>query len=158
MSENQKAYLTEEGYESLKRELDELVNVTRVELAQKLKEAVAQGDLKENADYHDAKERQSFIEGRIQELEETLRNAVIIEKSENSDGIVQIGDTVTIRESGTKDDETYMIVGSAEANAAEGKISNQSPIGQALIGKKKGQKIAVETPSGQIEFKIRKVE
>jgi len=157
MSEDQKAYLTEEGHEAIKRELDELVNVTRIELAQKLKEAVAQGDLKENADYHDAKERQGFIEGRIQELEATLRNAVIIEKSEDND-IVQIGHTVTIREVGTKEDETYMIVGSAEANAAEGKISNHSPIGQALLGKKKGQKIVADTPGGKIEFKVRKVE
>ncbi len=157
MQEDQKSYLTPEGKENIERELADLIEVQRPDIAQKLKEAVAQGDLKENADYHDAKEKQGFIEGRIAELEATLRRAVIIEKSELN-GMVQIGNTVTIREDGTKEDETYMIVGSAEANAAEGKISNESPIGRALLGKKKGQKIKVETPDGKIEFKIRKIE
>ncbi len=157
MTENDKAYLTPEGREAIERELDDLINIQRPELAQKLKEAVAQGDLKENADYHDAKERQGFIEGRIAELEATLRRAVIIEKA-TADGVVQIGNTVTIREVGEDDDETYMIVGSAEANAAEGKISNASPIGRALLGKKKGDKIKVETPGGTMEFKIRKIQ
>lgn len=157
MMEDNKSYLTPEGLEAVQRELDDLINIQRPDIAQKLKEAVAQGDLKENADYHDAKERQGFIEGRIAELEATLRNAVIIEKTGSNDS-VQIGNTVTIRELGTKDDETYMIVGSAEANAAEGKISNESPIGRALLGKKKGDKIKVETPSGKIEFKVRKIE
>lgn len=157
MTEDQKAYLTLEGREAIEKELNNLIEVQRPELAQKLKEAVAQGDLKENADYHDAKERQGFIEGRIAELEATLRRAVIIEKTD-ANGTVQIGNTVTIREAGTKDDETYMIVGSAEANAAEGKISNNSPIGQALLGKKKGAKVKVATPGGEIEFKIRKIE
>jgi len=157
MQEDQKSYLTPEGKESIERELADLIEVQRPDIAQKLKEAVAQGDLKENADDHDAKEKQGFIEGRIAELEATLRRAVIIEKSELN-GMVQIGNTVTIREDGTTEDETYMIVGSAEANAAEGKISNESPIGRALLGKKKGQKIKVETPDGKIEFKIRKIE
>jgi transcription elongation factor GreA len=157
MQEEQKSYLTPEGKEAIERELAELIEVQRPNIAQKLKEAVAQGDLKENADYHDAKEKQGFIEGRIAELEVTLRRAVIIEKSELN-GMVQIGNTVTIREDGTQEDETYMIVGSAEANAAEGKISNESPIGRALLGKKKGDKIKVETPDGKIAFKIRKIE
>ncbi|MEM6281487.1 MAG: transcription elongation factor GreA [Chloroflexota bacterium] len=157
MSDDNKAYLTPEGKESIERELRDLIEIQRPELAQKLKEAVAQGDLKENADYHDAKERQGFIEGRIADLEATLRRAVIIEKSE-AGGAVQLGNTVTIREAGTKDDEVYMIVGSAEANAREGKISNESPIGQALIGKKKGDKVKVQTPGGKMEFKIRKIE
>ncbi|MEL6269243.1 MAG: transcription elongation factor GreA [Chloroflexota bacterium] len=157
MSDDNKAYLTPEGKEAIERELRDLIDIQRPELAQKLKEAVAQGDLKENADYHDAKERQGFIEGRIADLEATLRRAVIIEKSE-AGGAVQIGNTVTIREVGTKEDEVYMIVGSAEANAREGKISNESPIGQALIGRKKGDKVKVETPGGKMEFKIRKIE
>jgi transcription elongation factor GreA len=152
-----KTYLTLQGREQLERELHNLVEYQRPEIAQKLKEAVAQGDLKENADYHDAKERQGFIEGRIQELEVKLRTAVIIEHDENSD-IVQIGHTVTIREDGTKDDETYTIVGAAEAQPTEGKISNESPIGQALLGRKKGDKVMVQTPGGKIKFKIRKIE
>lgn len=152
-----KTYLTLEGRASIERELEDLINIQRPAIAQKLKEAVAQGDLKENADYHDAKERQGFIEGRIADLEATLRRAIIIEKGENSD-IVQIGDTVTIREVGSKEDETYTIVGAAEAKPREGKISNESPIGQALLGKKKGQKVKVKAPGGELEFKIRKIE
>lgn len=152
-----KTYLTPQGREQLERELNKLVEVDRPDIAQKLKEAVAQGDLKENADYHDAKERQGFIEGRIQELELKLRTAVIIERDDNADN-VQLGHTVTIREDGTKDDETYTIVGAAEAQPTEGKISNESPIGQALLGRKKGDKVLVETPGGKIKFKIRKIE
>lgn len=151
-----KTYLTPEGREQLERELRELIEVQRPEIAQKLKEAVAQGDLKENADYHDAKERQGFIEGKIQDIESKLRSAVIIERDGSSD-IVQIGDTVTIREDGTKEDETYTIVGAAEAQPTEGKISNESPIGKALLGAKKGDKVVVQTPDGKIKFKIRKI-
>lgn len=154
---DEKSYLTPEGLEAIQRELDNLINVQRPNIAEKLKEAVAQGDLKENADYHDAKERQGFIEGRIQELEATLRRAVIIEKGGKSD-IVQIGDTVTIREDGSDEDETYTIVGAAEANPREGKISNESPIGRALLGSKKGAKVKVQTPDGMVVFKIRKIE
>lgn len=156
MSSDEKVYLTPEGRETIERELRKLTEVDRPDIAQKLKEAVAQGDLKENADYHDAKERQGFIEGRIAELEMTLRKAVIIEKGEKSD-IVQIGDTVTIREVGEEEDEVWKIVGAAEANPSEGKISNESPIGQALLGKKKGSTVKVETPGGEIKFKIRKI-
>lgn len=152
-----KTYLTVEGRETIERELAKLIEVDRPELARKLKEAVAQGDLKENADYHDAKERQGFIEGRIAELELTLRRAIIIEKGNKSD-IVQIGDTVTICEIGMDEDEVYTIVGAAEANPTDGRISNESPIGRALLGKKKGSKVKVETPGGKIEFKIRKIE
>ncbi len=153
---SEKTYLTLEGREQLERELKDLIEIQRPEIAQKLKEAVSQGDLKENADYHDAKERQGFIEGKIQDIEAKLRSAVIIERDTNSD-IVQIGDTVTIREDGTKDDETYTIVGAAEAQPTEGKISNESPIGKALLGAKKGDKVSVVTPDGKIRFKIRKV-
>ena len=156
MSDN-KIYLTAEGREQLERELQNLKEIQRLQIAQKLKEAVAEGDLKENANYHDAKERQGFIEGKIQDIEAKLRHAVIIERDESSD-IVQIGHTVTIREDGTKDDETYTIVGAAEANPTEGKISNESPIGKALLGGKKGQKVLVTTPGGKIKFKIRKIE
>lgn len=156
MSDEEKTYLTEEGRQELERELDKLVNVDRPALAVKLKEAVSQGDLKENADYHDAKEQQSFIEGRIQRLESILRRAVIIESDSQSD-VVQIGSEVTIREVGGDDDETYMIVGVAEANPREGKISYESSVGAALIGHKKGETVKVKTPSGEIEFKIRKI-
>lgn len=150
------AYLTAEGAEDLKRELDMLITVRRPELARKLTEAVAQGDLKENADYHDAKEQQAFIEGRIQYLENVLRSAVIISNTGTSD-VVSVGSQVTIVEDGTDDEETYIIVGAAEANPSEGKISNLSPIGSALLGAKRGEKVKVQTPGGTITFKVKKV-
>lgn len=150
------SYLTAEGAEELRLELDRLINVRRPELAQKLKEAVAQGDLKENADYHDTKEQQAFVEGRIQYLENILRSAVIINNNGAKD-VVGLGAEVTIREEGVDEDETYLIVGAAEANPREGKISHESPIGAALIGQKKGAVIQVDTPGGVTKFKIRQI-
>lgn len=150
-------YLTAEGEQELRRELDKLINERRPELAAKLKEAVSLGDLKENADYHDAKEQQAFVEGRIQYLENILRSAVIISNDGESDH-VRIGSTVTIREEDGDEDETYMIVGAAEASPREGKISHESPIGKALLDHKKGDKVRVKTPGGEVIFKIRKIE
>jgi transcription elongation factor GreA len=150
-------YLTPEGAEDLKQELDKLVNIRRPELAAKLKEAVAQGDLKENADYHDTREQKAFVEGRIQYLENVLRSAQIINNQGPSD-VVRLGAEVTIREDGQDEDETYMIVGAAEANPREGKISHESPIGAALLGQKRGAKVVVNTPGGTTEFKIRKIQ
>ncbi len=149
-------YLTAEGAEDLRRELDNLITVRRPDLAAKLKEAVSQGDLKENADYHDAKEQQAFIEGRIQYLENLLRAAIIISNDGTSD-IVNLGSKVTIIEEGFDGEETYSIVGAAEANPSDGKISNQSPIGAALLGAKKGDKVRVKTPSGTVTFRIKKI-
>ena len=149
------SYITAEGKAELERELEELKTIRRPELALKLKEAVAMGDLKENADYHDTKEQMGMAEGRILHIESILRNAVIIEKT-NGD-FVNIGNTVTIREDGMDEDETYTIVGAAEANPTEGRISQKSPIGSALLGHKKGDKVRVETPNGEIIFKIRKI-
>ena len=146
-------YLTEEGETELRRELRELIEKRRPALAQKLKEAVAQGDLKENADYHDAKEQLGFTEGRVQRIEAILRNAVVVESKGPSEE-VRIGSTVVIREDGTAEDEEYKIVGSAEANPRERKISQKSPIGSALIGKKRGRKVNVKTPDGTIRFLI----
>lgn len=149
-------YLTPEGAEDMRRELNELLTVRRPDLASKLKEAVAQGDLKENADYHDAKEQQAFMEGRIQYLENILRAAVIIDSSVTSD-VVRVGSVVTIVEDGLDEEETYTIVGAAEANPREGKISHESPIGQVLIGHKKGDKVRARTPNGEIVFKIKRI-
>jgi transcription elongation factor GreA len=131
--------------------------VRRPELAIKLKEAVADGDLKENANYHDAKEQQAFVEGRIQYLEHVLRSAVIISNNGASDE-VRVGSEVTIVEDGNDDDETYKIVGAAEANPREGKISNESPIGRALLGRRKGDKVRVQTPAGEVIFKIKRIQ
>ncbi|MFW5772099.1 MAG: transcription elongation factor GreA [Phototrophicaceae bacterium] len=149
-------YLTLEGKQELERELNKLINEKRPELARKLKEAVAQGDLRENADYHDAKEQQAFIEGRIQYLQNVVRSAIIISNDGVND-VVSMGSAVTIREEGVDEDETYKIVGAAEANPREGKISHESPIGKALIGRKKGDKVKVRTPAGDIILKIRKI-
>lgn len=156
MSQPEQTYLTPEGAEELSRELDTLINVRRPELTQKLKEAVADGDLKENANYHDAREQQSFLEGRIQYLENILRSAVIISHNGGSDE-VRVGSAVTIVEDGMDEPETYYIVGAAEANPREGKISHESPIGAALLGKKKGSKVTVKTPGGEIVFKIKQI-
>jgi transcription elongation factor GreA len=149
-------YLTAEGAVELRRELHELVNVRRPALAQKLKEAVAEGDLKENADYHDAKEQQAFLEGRIQYIEHILRSAVII-SNEGAGDEVRIGSEVTIVEDGLDEAETYIIVGAAEANPREGKISHESPIGSALLGHKRGDTVRAKTPTGEIEFKIKHI-
>jgi transcription elongation factor GreA len=153
----EQSYLTPEGKEELENELDKLVTVRRPELAAKLKEAVSQGDLKENADYHDTREQKAFVEGRIQYIENILRTATIISNDGPSD-YVAIGSEVTIREQGMDEDETYVIVGAAEANPRAGKISNESPIGQALLGHKKGDKVRALTPSGEIILKIKNIE
>ncbi|MDL1900175.1 transcription elongation factor GreA [Anaerolineae bacterium CFX9] len=153
---NDTVYLTTEGKDDLERELDVLINVKRPELARKLTEAVAQGDLKENADYHDAKEQQAFIEGRIKYIETILKTAVVVENNGNTD-VVSIGSQVTIVEDGSTEEETYTIVGAAEANPSEGKISNASPIGSALLGKSKGAKVKVSTPAGELSFKIKRI-
>lgn len=149
-------FLTAEGAEGLRRELEDLITLRRPELAQRLKEAVADGDLKENANYHDAKEQQSFMEGRIQYLQDVLRRAQIVSNDGPSD-VVRVGCTVTIQEAGSDDDETYMIVGAAEANPSDGKLSAKSPIGAALLGHKRGSKVTVEAPGGRIVFKIKAI-
>ena len=149
-------YLTPEGEEKLQAELLELKGVKRDELSQRLRSAIQMGDLSENADYHQAKEDQGFLEGRIQELESILRNAIIIEKTQSS-GVVFIGSHVTIQES-NEEPETYHLVGPTEADPRKGKISHESPIGRALIDKKVGDIAEAETPGGKIKFKILKIE
>lgn len=149
----EETYLTAEGEDALRRELQLLKDSRRPALAQRLKEAAAQGDLKENADYHDAKEQLGFIEGRVLQIEAILRNATVVDNKESSDE-VGIGSTVVIQEDGVGEDEEYRIVGSAEANPREHKISEKSPIGSALIGARVGDKVKVKTPDGEISFKI----
>ena len=146
-----KYLLTQEGLEKLKKELEVLVNERRKEVIERIQEAVAHGDLSENADYAQAKEEQAFIEGRIQELEEMIKNAEII-KSNGNKGVVSIGSTVKIAANGKE--KTYTIVGSNEANPAEGRISNESLVGQKLIGAKPGDKVDVETPGGKIKYEV----
>ena len=151
------SYLTAQGAEKLKAELAELKGPRRDEMAQRLRSAIQMGDLSENADYHKAKEDQGFLEGRIKELEYLLHNAVIVDISEVSRDSVQVGTRITIQEEG-EDPETYLMVGASEADPRNGRISNESPIGQALFGKKVGETAIAETPGGQIKFKILKIE
>lgn len=149
-------FLTAEGAAELRRELEELINVKRPALAQRLREAIAQGDLSENADYTDAKEQQGFLEGRIQYLETLLRRAKIIDESgdtKSAPAEVQLGCEVTIT-SEDEPPETYRIVGAAEADPRNGKISNESPLGAALLGHRKGDRVRVETPGGEWVVKI----
>ena len=145
-------YLTSEGAAKLKAELEQLRGPKRTEMAERLRRAVRQGDLSENADYIMAKESQAFLEGRIQELELLLREAVVVDPSPASDQI-QIGSTVVVVEDG-RDRETFMVVGAKEARPSEGRISNESPIGQALLGKRLGEVAEAVTPGGSIRLKI----
>jgi len=149
-------YLTAEGEAKLQAELIQLKGPRREELAKRLRSAIQMGDLSENADYHQAKEDQGFLEGRIQELEYLLRNVVIITKSASKD-IVSVGSHVTIQE-GSFPSETYHVVGAKEADPRNGKISNESPIGRALMDHKVGEVVEAETPAGKIKLKILKIE
>jgi transcription elongation factor GreA len=150
-------YLTAEGKAELEKELQEMKDVRFPELGRRLKEAVEMGDLKENADYHDTKEKMGVMQGEIYRLEAILRTAVIIENDGSTDE-VRIGSTVTIRDIETKEEERYTIVGPAEANPSVGRISQKSPIGAALLGRRKKEKVKVETPGGTIAFQIMNIE
>ncbi|HNW95145.1 MAG TPA: transcription elongation factor GreA [Anaerolineaceae bacterium] len=141
------SYLTREGFDKLQAELDELRNVRRNKIAVRLQEAMEDGELIENAEYEDAKNEQAFVEGRIKDLELLLATARIIDEGENEQGFIQVGTTVTIQEEGY-DPETYMIVGPAEADPLLGRISNESPIGRALINHKVGETVKVDAPGG----------
>jgi len=149
-------YLTAEGLARLKAELAELKGKGREELAARLRSAIQMGDLSENADYHKAKEDQGFMEGRIQELEYIVGNAVVIKENTTRE-TVSIGSHITIQE----DDfelEKYHMVGSKEADPRNGKISHESPIGRALMGHRVGDLVTVEAPGGKVSFKIVKIE
>jgi len=152
---HQRSYLTQEGEKKLRAELAELTGPRREELAKRLRSAIQMGDLSENADYHKAKEDQAFLEGRIQEIEAVLRTAVVVEKSRSD--VVNVGCTVTVQEDNF-DPETYYLVGAKEADPRNGKISNESPIGRALMDHKVGDIVEAETPGGKIKFKILKIE
>jgi transcription elongation factor GreA len=158
MANNQPVYLTAEGLKKIQDEYEYLTGTRRKEVAQMIAEAKAEGDISENAGYDEAKTAQGFLEGRIRELENLLKNAQVIEEGVQKKGEVALGRTVIVREAGTDFEETYTIVGSVEADPTRGRISNSSPIGKALIGKRVGQKTNVQTPGGEITFEILKVE
>jgi len=153
----QDVYLTPQGAEKLKAELEELKGPKRDEIAKRLRSAIQMGDLSENADYHKAKEDQGFMEGRIQELEYLLRNAKIIDVSDKPADAVQVGSRVTVQE-GDFPAETYFLVGATEADPRNGKISNESPIGKVLLGCRVGAVVTAITPGGEIKLKILKIE
>lgn len=146
-------FITQEGLEKLKKELNYLKKIKRKEIAQKLKQAASFGDLRENFAYHQAKEEQAFVEGRIIELEKIIAQAKIIEKKKTD--VVEIGSKVIL--SDNKRTIEIEIVGSKEANPLDGKISFSSPLGEALLGKREGQKVIVKTPKGEIEYRIIKI-
>jgi len=148
-------YLTPDGAAKLEAELKELTGPRREELSQRLRSAIQMGDLSENADYHKAKEDQGFLEGRIQEIEAVLRTAVIVEKKHSD--VVTVGSTVTVQEESFSP-ETYYLVGAKEADPRNSKISNESPIGKALMDHKVGDVVEAETPGGKLKFKILKIE
>lgn len=145
-------YITREGLQKIKIELNELKNVRRKEVIERIRIAKELGDLSENAEYADAREEQSFIEGKIIELENIIRKSIIIDLSNNN--IVMLGNTIIVECEGEKNKKEYTIVGSNEANPAEGKISNESPLGKAFMGKKLNDSVEVTVPRGIIKCKI----
>lgn len=153
---NQETLLTPEGYQKLEEELGHLKTVRRPEVARAIHEAKMDGDVSENAGYEEAKRQQAFLEGRIMTVEAMLKNAVIIEPKGPSDTVI-LGSKVTVVQDGW-DPETYVIVGSAEANPGNGRISNESPLGAALMGHQVGTKVTFKTPGGPAEMEILRIE
>ncbi len=150
-------FLTAEGRAKLEKELEFMVSVRRREVAQRIHSAKDQGDITDNAEYEDAKNEQAFVEGRILELESKLRNAVLIANEGNPSGTVTLGCTVTIRDD-EGENARYTIVGSAEAKPAQGRISNESPVGKALLGRRPGEDVSVRTPGGSVNYTILSIE
>lgn len=148
---SEETYVTQEGLNKLKQELTELKQIKRREVALRIETAKDFGDLSENAEYTSAKEEQAFIEGRIAELEQVLKNAIIIQETQ-SNGIVKVGSKIKIKDDGTV--KEYKIVGSEEADPTQGLISNESPIGRAFLGRKLGEIVKIQVPKGAIRWKI----
>jgi transcription elongation factor GreA len=151
-------YITKEGLQKIKEELEYLKTDKRAEISERLEVAISHGDLSENADNDYAKQEQAFVEGRIKDLEDSLRRAEVIDHDGRNDK-VRIGCTVTVVEPGSDDEpETYFIVGAHEADPSNGRISNESPIGHALLGAKLGQTVTVSVPAGEIQLKVTSIE
>ena len=146
-------YLTLEKKTLLEEELKNLMSVRRKEIADALEYAKSLGDLSENAEYHQAREDQANCEDRITHIEQILKNAIIMDDN-HATGVVSVGSTVTVTKKGSKEEKTFAIVGSEEADSISGKISNESPVGSALLGKKKGDKVIVHAPKGDLEYTI----
>ena len=155
---NEELLLTKEGYDKIVAEHDELVSVKRAEGAERIKEAISYGDISENAEYDSAKNEQAELEERIHQLEEMLRKAKIVQEEDVKGDKVNIGLKVTVKDIDTGDKEVFSIVGATESDPFNGKISTESSVGKALIGKKKGETVAIEVPDGIINYKIMKIE
>ncbi len=153
MSE-QDVILTREGLEQLEQELENLRSVKRTEVKERLKEAIALGDLSENSEYDDAKNEQAFMEGRILELEKMIRNAKIIEDDVQQEGVISVGSLVKVKDIEFDEISEYRLVGTVEADPMNNRISNESPVGRALLGHKAGEIIDVEVPAGVIKLEI----
>ena len=153
---DKRVLLTEEGLKKLEDKLDYLKSVKRIEIAERLKAAIALGDLSENSEYEDAKSEQAFLEGEIIDLETKIRNSDIIQSNGGSD-VVQMGQKVVIKDLEFDEEMTYSIVGSAEADPTEFRISNESPVGAAIIGQKVGSTVEVHVPAGVLQYKIMEI-
>lgn len=156
MAEMQRTLVTREGLEKMQKELDELRSTKRAEIAQRLKAAIAMGDLSENSEYDEAKNAQAFLEGRILQLEQQIRTAQVIEKVAKDR--VDVGSTVLIEDMEEHLQEKVTIVGSTESNPFEGRISNESPVGRALMGAKAGDTVEAEEPNGVLKYKVISIE
>jgi transcription elongation factor GreA len=156
MASKAKEYLSKEKFDQLTKELEVLKSAKRKEIADKLEFAKGLGDLSENAEYHEAREAQAALEDRIQQLETVLSNAEIV-TAHHSD-VVDIGSVVHVQKAGDKEKKTYTIVGSEEADTAAGKISFKSPLGQALLGKKKGEEFKFRAPKGEVKYTVTSIE
>jgi transcription elongation factor GreA len=150
--------ITQEGLDALKKELNELKTTRRKEVAQRLKEAISYGDLSENAEYEEARNEQSTVEGRIVVLEQQIKNAKVISDTHKHVKTVQVGHTITLYNTQSKQEEVYTIVGSTEADPLEGRISNESPVGKGSLGKGVGDKIDISVPEGRATYEIRGVD
>lgn len=158
MSQDKRYYMTQEGKEKLENELHYLKTERRKEVVERIKIARDFGDLSENSEYDSAKEEQAFVETRIAQVEKMIRNAAIIENDEENNDVVTLGRSVTFKELPDGDVETYTIVGSAEADPFEGKISNDSPMAKSLLGQEIGSEVSVTTPGGDLQVKIVSIE
>jgi len=154
--DEKETFLTPEGLRKLEEELDHLKAVKRKEVAERIKQAKDFGDLSENSEYEDAKNEQAFVEGRILTLEAMLRSVRVIDNHDARSDVVTIGSTVRVTDE-TGEDVTYTIVGSAEADPINDKISNESPVGRALLGKRKGQAVTVQVPAGTIRYTVKAI-
>lgn len=157
MAEEKKNKFTRAGYEELQEELSNRKTVIKAEIGARIEEARAQGDLSENSEYDDAREAQAKNEARIHEIEELLKNAEVSDDDEVLKTVVSFGSTVTLKDLQTKEEEVYTIVGQNEANFFENRISEESPVGAAIMGKKKGNTVEVVTPAGNLKYKIVKI-